>query len=162
MCEARVGKSRMTELLIGVASALTAAVLTYFSSRSKIFLDLTADYDRDLRNKRLDAYRELWRRMEPLSTSSVDRLSVEIIKSTRESIRSWYFQVGGIYLSNTCRDEYDRLKYEMIALIDEYESNDLKSFPSEESALKVVSAGKVLRQAMAQDVATRKQLRTRR
>ncbi len=152
----------MEQIVIGVISALGAGVLTYFSTRSKILLDLSADYDRDLRNKRLEAYRELWARMEPLSRYSPnEELTVELLRNTRASIKQWYFQVGGIYLSNQCRDEYDVLKDCMLRLIRKYEDNGDQVLLEHHEAVEMLDAGKELRKSLAKDVATRKELNVR-
>ena len=51
----------------GVLSATVTACVTYLTTVAKIRKDLEATYDRDLRNKRITVYKELWKHLEPLA-----------------------------------------------------------------------------------------------
>jgi hypothetical protein len=83
--------------------ALLSGVGTYAASRNK----LRFDYDAHLREKRVEVYVDLWRRLEPLAkyarTSSFTDKEVAELAS---SLRIWYFQKGGIFLSVTARGDY--------------------------------------------------------
>jgi len=46
-------------------------VLTYFSTRSKIRLDMRVEYDKTMHNKRLELYKELW----PITKDDLFRIS---------------------------------------------------------------------------------------
>ena len=84
-------------LITGLVSGLISAVITFFVTRAKVRLDLTAEYDRKLHSERLDAYRELFKRLKPLARYSPEsRLTYKIIKDTSEDLRDWYFDIGGI------------------------------------------------------------------
>ena len=56
----------VSSLITGLASGVISSVLTYFATRSKIRLDLTAEYDKALHDKRLVLYKELWPITKPL------------------------------------------------------------------------------------------------
>jgi hypothetical protein len=106
-------------LATGLISGLVSAVITFFVTRAKVRLDLTAEYDRKLRSERLDAYRDLFKRLKPLARYSAERpLSYKLIRDTSEDLRDWYFDVGGIYLSKQSRDPYFHLKGLMQKIID--------------------------------------------
>jgi hypothetical protein len=57
----------MTTVLVSVLTliggAVVSGVLTYIGTRRKMALD----YDADLRERRINAYQDLWQRLEPLS-----------------------------------------------------------------------------------------------
>ena len=68
-------------LVAGLISGLVSAVITFFVTREKVRLDLAAEYDRKLRSERLDAYRDLFKRMKPLARYSVEKpLTYKIIR----------------------------------------------------------------------------------
>ena len=50
-------------LLTGLIPGAITAVVTYFATFARARLDLTIEYDKELRQKRLEAYRELWKRL---------------------------------------------------------------------------------------------------
>jgi hypothetical protein len=47
-------------VLVGGVAGFVSAVITYFSTRFKTRLELTAEYDKELQNNRLTAYKKLW------------------------------------------------------------------------------------------------------
>lgn len=149
-------------LITGLISGAISAVITFFVTRSKVRLDLTAEYDRKLRSERLDAYRELFKRLKPLARYSAEKpLTYKIIRDTSEDLRDWYFDVGGIYLSKESRTPYFNLKGTMQKVID---TEEFKSPPLSETASndfeclveQVLQEGKLLREYLANDIGTRR------
>lgn len=66
--------------------------------------DLRAEYDKDLRERRIEVYKGLWHllqylgrydRPKPLTPQTLQELTVEM--------RKWYFGGGGLYLSEKSR-----------------------------------------------------------
>jgi hypothetical protein len=51
-------------VLVGGVAGFVSAVITYFSTRFKTRLELTAEYDKGLQNNRLTAYKKLWGRLD--------------------------------------------------------------------------------------------------
>lgn len=148
-------------LITGLVSGLVSAVITFFVTREKVRLDLTAEYDRKLRSERLDAYRELFKRMKPLARYSPEKpLTYKIIRETSEDLRDWYFDVGGIYLSKDSRDPYFELKGLMQQVIDHEEfkdPHDQKTRDALDVLLKtIVEKGSDLRTLLTHDIGTRK------
>ena len=149
-------------LVTGLVSGLVSAVITFFVTRAKVRLDLTAEYDRKLRSERLDAYRELFKRLKPLARYSAEKpLTYKIIKETSEDLRDWYFDVGGIYLSKDSREPYFELKGLMQKIIDHEE---FKEAPLDATTSKhfkhlvkeVLEEGKLLREYLTKDIGTRR------
>ena len=149
-------------LVTGLVSGLISAVITFFVTRAKVRLDLTAEYDRKLRSERLDAYRELFKRMKPLARYSAEKpLTYKIIKETSEDLRDWYFDVGGVYLSKDSREPYFELKTLMQKIID---NEEFKTEMTDEKVVKhfdrlvmqVVEEGKLVREYLTNDIGTRR------
>jgi hypothetical protein len=97
-------------LTVGVATAVVTAFLsgltTYYGTKSKIRHDLLAQYDKDLRDRRLAAYSALWALTEPLARYSPPKpLSGLGARQLSERLRGWYFR-DGIVLSKDARTAY--------------------------------------------------------
>lgn len=89
----------MSSVITGFVSGILSSALTYFSTRSKIRLDLTVEYDKDLRKKRLELYKDLWPKTKPLAEFSAEApVTFDVIKAVSGDMRDWYFAEGGIYL----------------------------------------------------------------
>ena len=150
--------SILIPFITSLVSGLVSAILTYFGTRSKIRLDLSAEYDKELRASRLEVYQELWRLLKPLARFSAESpLTYSIIRETTENMRDWYFDTGGIYLSRLSREPYMKLKGAMQAIIDDTSlaehADEPLSGPRIEAVLK---KGHSLRSSLADDIGTRR------
>lgn len=150
-------------LITGLISGLVSAVITFFVTRAKVRLDLTAEYDRKLRSERLDAYRDLFKRLKPLARYSAEKpLTYKVIRDTSEDLRDWYFDVGGIYLSKASRTPYFHLKCLMQNVIDKDKFKEID--PKNDELVKefksltdeVLEEGKRLRLYLTNDIGTRR------
>lgn len=102
------------DLKITVATAVVTAILsvftTYFVTVAKIRHELLAQYDKDLRERRLTAYGALWTLTEPLARySPPGPLTAEAVRSLSQLLRSWYFR-DGIVMSKAAREAYFELQ----------------------------------------------------
>lgn len=140
-------------LLTGFISGAITAVITYFATLSKARLDLSIEYDKELRASRLAAYKELWRLLKPLARYSPETpLTHQVIKETSESMRDWYFESGGIFLSRESRAPYFALKKKMQEIIDN------PDHPLDAKWIKALhDQGTILREALSNDIGTRRQ-----
>ena len=122
-CSFSGGKAVENTILSIIASLLLAAVtalFTYLATRSKIRLDLTAEYDKDLRTSRLKVYQDLWKLLEPLARySRPGPVTYVVVKEVAEKMRIWYFQQGGIFLTKESYTPYFSLKEVMQNIIDD-------------------------------------------
>src|SRR5437899_2877038 len=98
----------VASIVTGLISGVLSSVLTYFSTRSKIRLDLTVEYDKKLHDDRLNLYTKLWPKTKYLARfSRQSPLTYKVVKTTAEGMRNWYFDDrGGIYLSKRSRKPY--------------------------------------------------------
>jgi hypothetical protein len=75
-----------------VGSALLVAVAGYFAGRS----DLKRKFDESLRELRIDAYTDLWCRLEPIAKyGRPENLEQAAAQQLRDRLKEWYFKVGG-------------------------------------------------------------------
>lgn len=151
-------QSFVVPLLSGLISAAITAVITYLSTRSRIKLDLTAEYDKELRQERLEVYKTLWALLKPLARYSPEGpLTYQLVKDTSERMRDWYFEAGGIYLSRTTRNPYFELKAAMQEVIDDPELAKHPDRPLDDpKILPLLERGRSLRASMADDIGTRR------
>ncbi len=106
-------------LFSGLISGTITAIIAYFATRSKAVLDLTIEYDKELRKERLTSYQLLWPKLKPMARYSPERpLTYQIVKDTSEQMRDWYFSNEGIFLSARSRKSYFELKAAMQGIID--------------------------------------------
>jgi hypothetical protein len=147
----------MTTALISVLTLLVGAavsgLVTYLETRRK----LAYDYDADLRKRRIEAYSDLWKRLEPLAKyATKPSVSKTDIKELAENLRIWYFETGGIFLSAAAREAYFALQEVLTHLIKGmgWESPDQKNLtPAAREYLRTY--GSRLRTSLTLDVGTR-------
>jgi hypothetical protein len=133
---------------LAVLTAVLAAVGTYLTTRR----NLQATFDTSLRDLRIDAYKLLWLDLEglakyarpkPLTEDEAGKLAV--------TLRKWYFETGGLFLSVRTRQDY-------FALLDGLETvtaaAEKRLRPEDDEFLRVL--GSRLRTGMTADVGTRR------
>ena len=132
---------------------------TYLGVSWKVKRDLEAEYDSDLRKARLAVYQVLWKELEPLAKFSRPApVTYATLKDLSRSLRSWYFEHGGIYLSESTRDCYFGVQEEIERILgaDGIDDNSSLTEVAPDVFERVRKAGSTLRTAMAADVGTRK------
>jgi hypothetical protein len=149
-------------LLTGLISAAVAAVITYFATRSKIRLELTIEYDKEIRKKRLELYEKLWILLKPLARfSAEEKITYSTVKDISAQMRDWYFDdFGGIYLSRQSRKPYFKLKEALQDVIDDPKLKDTNIELSGKCRKKldaILGWGKILRDSLSEDIQTRKE-----
>jgi hypothetical protein len=146
-----------TSVVTGVVSGILSAVLTYFVTRSKMRLELRADYDKHLHNKRLELYTKLWPKTRPLARFAPRVvLTHRRLQETSDDMRDWYFGEGGIYLSRRSRKPYFLLKAKLQEAI---ENDRVKANPDAEidpeMTAEILQAATSLRTSLADDIGAR-------
>jgi hypothetical protein len=143
-------------ILSGVLSAIVTGVVTYFATVVKIRRELEASYDRDLREKRIEVYKDLWKHLEPLARYARPHpFSRAIAKDLTQTLRFWYFETGGLFLSERTRDAYFAVQ-EALKQICEDKTPGEDHLVSEEGFETIIKKGSTLRTQMTLDVGTRK------
>jgi hypothetical protein len=136
---------------------LVTAVITALATAAKVKQDLEAEYDLAFRNERLAAYRELWRRLEPLAKYfRAEPVTYRRVEQLGADLRGWYFGTGGIDLTERSRGAYFALMEELTRTAaaggDDF---DRELGPGEFERIR--SLGHDLRTALAEDVRTRRE-----
>ncbi|HUI41393.1 MAG TPA: hypothetical protein VL523_05440 [Terriglobia bacterium] len=145
-------------VLIGGAAGAVSAIITYFSTRAKIRLDLAADYDKKLQEARLEAYKELWAMLEPLARFGQNTpVTLAVIRQISDKTRTWYFQSGGIYLTERSRKPYFKWKGLLQPLLDDSNLAGKPDDPIPQPRLdSIVAAGSRLRTSLSDDIGTKR------
>src|SRR4051794_9641766 len=100
-------------IVAGLVSGFVAAAVTGWVTLRKVRSDLQAEYDRDLRTRRLKKYLELWPKFAPLATTKLEELQTTGVEAFSQELREWYFAEGGVYLSSAAMDVYNLLQTEI-------------------------------------------------
>jgi hypothetical protein len=159
----------------GVLVAYVGAVLKFRN-------DLKAEYDKDLRNRRIEAYQGLWHLLQYVGRYDLPKsLTPKILKELSVEMRKWYFGGGGLYLSEESRTTYFDLKQdikdvlhktkyhrpndvpldpedsELVDVLLDPEDSELVDVPLDPEDSKLVrEKGSLLRKSLTHDVGTRK------
>jgi len=145
----------MSEFVTTVLGAglglLTGAVLALLASRQR----LEVEYDIQLRNHRIEAYQALWKILEPLAYYVPPSAVTHVVATDlSKALRTWYFEVGGLFLSEASRDAYFDLQKGLGGVIKEPPAaGDLPIGTPRFERLRALASR--LRTASTQDVATR-------
>ncbi len=124
----------MKEILILAAGGFLGIVTTYITAKQKFRDDLQARYDEALHNTRIGTYQDLWGRMQVLAKyARPEPVTPLRLRKLAEDLRSWYFEVGGLFLSDNSRDRYFDLQEAIVAELkkehpDENKDLDTNSF----------------------------------
>jgi hypothetical protein len=101
----------MTGVALVALPALIGAAAGILGTSWKTRKDLEASYDIDLRKHRIDAYGELWRKLEPLAEYAPPAaVTYRAVAGMARDLRHWYFDAGGLFLSAETRAPYFNLQ----------------------------------------------------
>jgi predicted ribosomally synthesized peptide with SipW-like signal peptide len=145
---------------ITVASAIGGIIaggtLTYFTSRSQLYIQAEHAYDRALRDLRIPHYQALFH-----LTGSIPRqwLIVETprrpdLHKIREQLHSWYFseQAGGMFLSQEARETYFSLQNELLIIATRMTDDD--QLIGEQESIVLRKTASALRHQLTADLGT--------
>lgn len=139
-------------LIVAGLAAWLGKVWADRMSQSQKFLQ---GIDIDLRKRRIDVYGELWRATSLLPKwPRASGVTYQQLLQFSESMRSWYFEKGGMYLSrSTHRDAYGPLQDQLAAILRNNESGVV----SDEDYEAVRACCSSLRTALARDIESRRE-----
>jgi hypothetical protein len=140
-----------TTVLTAGLALITAVVLAVLGTKQR----LEVEYDIELRKRRIDAYQALWRIVEPLAYySPPSAVTYAVTRDLAQALRSWYFEVGGLFLSEASREAYFDLQKGLGEVIKEPLDRDHVPLGAQRFERLRATASK-LRTTLTQDVATR-------
>jgi hypothetical protein len=97
----------MDQVLVGLIGAIVGGGISWLTTNARLRRELELLYDRDLRDKRVAAYKELWRRTKRVPRTALrGEVTGETLRNVRVDWHNWYYDEGGIYMSETVRDKY--------------------------------------------------------
>ena len=128
----------LSAIIAGAVSLLISTVIAAWSQRKK----LESDYDVTLRTERLTEYRKLWQIMEPIGWYGKHEITSETTKKLLADIDHWYFEGGGLFLSDVSYQSFEELQ----RALDKYDGVPDHLRP----------VGSKLRTALAYDIGGRK------
>ena len=138
--------------VVGGAVALISGIaLALYGSLKR----LEVEYDIALRNHRIGAYQALWKILQPLAYySPPSAVTYGVARDLSRALRSWYFEVGGLFLSEQTREAYFDLQKGLGGVNKEPVEHD--HLPVGDKVFeRLRGTASTLRTATTQDVATR-------
>ncbi|QUQ69490.1 hypothetical protein [Kutzneria sp. CA-103260] len=150
------------QLLVGVLGAVLGAlvggVVAYFSTRSRIRLEVEYAHDQTLRDKRLEHYQRLFHisRCLPRYWRAVEQPARTELLTFREEFHNWYFgeQAGGLFLTPRSKALYLELQNALWAAArpDQDQEDQAVSELSAEESRRLRTLASELRHQLAEDV----------
>jgi hypothetical protein len=99
--------------IVAVGAIVGAYLAAYYKGRkdeqlahSRVSQDLQIEYDKNLRDSRIEYYMKLWSCMRSLAKYPEAQLTYDSIKPLSESLRDWYFEGGGLVMTERTRESY--------------------------------------------------------
>jgi hypothetical protein len=110
--------------------------------------------DIDLRAKRIPVYKELWEKtgLLPIWPWNSELTYKELHQLTND-LRDWYFRIGGIFLSETARNNYFEVQKCITAILDKKQTGQV----SEDDYKAIRARCSALRTELTEDILSRKE-----
>lgn len=145
------------KVLAAIVGAIAGIAGTYLGAILKFRKDLALKYDIDLRKKRIREYRELWKLLQPLAKyARPGPLTCQAAQQLSYDLRQWYYERGGMFLSDRSRDAYFALQDSLKKEVVDSHSGQPDAPLAEEAFERIREKGSALRTALTVDVGTRK------
>jgi hypothetical protein len=144
------------KLLAAIIGATAGVITTYLGAILKFRVDLKSQYDKDLRDKRIAQYCELWKLTGTFPKYARDKqVTHQDLQCLMVALREWYFTKGGMFLSDAARDAYFALQEELKIASGSLDSSQAV-IKDEVAYDRLRLKGSALRSALVRDVGTRK------
>ena len=147
-------------IITGSFGLITATAVAFLAATLKFRKDLEAEYDKDLRSRRIEVYKGLWHLLQFLARYDLpESLSPRTLRRLSVAMREWYFEMGGgLYLTEKTRTSYFALKEAIKNVVEKHDNVDSKDIldPRDSAEIaEILEMGHELRRLMTQDVGTR-------
>jgi hypothetical protein len=100
-----------------VLSAGVGAVVGFLSAVGKNYLDARRKVDEDLRTRRSSPYQELWNKTQSFQLWPRREAFYSEVEEFQRQLASWYYDTGGMLLSNRGQRAYQRLQERLTPVI---------------------------------------------
>jgi hypothetical protein len=126
LLESRQWLVPIIQSLITVVGVGLTAVITLLIASWKVRDALEEAYDKELRSHRINSYLKLWAVLEPFARyPRPAELTYSCLIETSTKLRAWYFNEGGLFLSEATREAYFKLQDILKAILDKHEDVSL-------------------------------------
>jgi hypothetical protein len=143
-------------ILAAIIGAIAGVVTTYLGAILKFRVDLKSQYDKDLRDRRIEQYSDLWKLTGTFPKyARTKQPTHQDLQGLMVALRDWYFSRGGIFLSDAGRDAYFALQEELKLFSDSTDSSQAVVL-DQATYERLRSKCSALRSALVRDVGTRK------
>lgn len=143
------------EIVAGLVGAATTAALAILNG----FLTSRAQVAEEVRTARMNSYPWLWKLTSMLSFWPRTDLSLQDLQKLQRALRRWYFEVGGLYLSENARARYGQVQELLVGVAANLESGQPAASvrPSDGAYKDLQETLRALRNALTEDLETRGQ-----
>jgi hypothetical protein len=136
--------------ITSVFGLVTAAILAFINS----WVGTRAGVDENLRTQRLGCYPALWSATGTIPRWPRAEVTRGSVLTLHETLRSWYYTAGGLFLSEPARARYGEVQ-ELIEAILTHPS-DPESRLDDDTYTRLMDAASILRWALTEDLNTRR------
>lgn len=99
------------DVLLPLVTGLIGLVTGIIGASWRSGLELAVRYDVSLREKRLDAYADLWGLLQPLDRHAApEAMAGADARALSDELRDWYHQTGGLLMSRSAQRKFVRLR----------------------------------------------------
>lgn len=143
---------------VGGSAVIVAGLATWlgkvWADRIAQYQTLLQDIDIDLRKRRIEVYDALWKATPLLPKWPINpNVTYEDFMKFSKTLRGWYFETGGMYLSNSTHAEaYSPLQEALEQILSSHKSGAISDKHYEEIRDKCST----LRTALARDIESRR------
>jgi hypothetical protein len=145
-------QATIVALVAGITSGVAAALISGVVTLRKVRADLAAQYDSEVRKKRIEHYTAIWEMFVATTIGPRSFVTRGQLESLSLKLRDWYFGEAGMYLSADSAEVYGLLQQELARLIAREGGEDL----TEEDQDRVRRLASAFRVSMTEDIGTRR------
>src|SRR5262245_30036425 len=143
-----------------VVGIVLTAVFALLTNRQKFREDLQGKYDANIHQQRTEVYLPLWKKLEVLARfAPPEPVTTKGILDLSESLRKWFFDTGGLFLSDDSRHAYLDLQQTIVTHVREHTTATEEL--DQQSLRKIQDKASVLRAHLSKDVGSRKSVSIR-
>jgi hypothetical protein len=143
-------------LVSAIGGIIAGGILTYFTSRSQIYIQAEHAYDQALRDLRIPHYQTLFHLtgIIPSYWVMVETPRRPELHKIREQLHYWYYgeKAGGMFLSQEARDAYLSLHDELLTIVTRMTDDD--QLIGEQESILLRRTASALRHQLTTDLGT--------
>ena len=146
----------LVAVISGLFGLISGGFGTYLGAILKYRKELESAFDREIRKERIRVYPKLWQLLDvfarydapaPLDATRLETISV--------SMRAWFFEDGGIFLSDRARDSYFALKKNLRFVVEASHKRGTSALQDDE-VKQLIESASLLRAHLTKDLGTRR------